>query len=133
MKKIITVLVLTIAFSFTAQAQKKGGKNPVERMLKKMTTDLNLTDAQQKEIEPLLIAQMEDRKQLAENREALKNSGSKPTKEVRNKMKEDRETKETAMNTKMSQILDKEQFEKFQKMAKERKEKAPEKKKKRDN
>ena len=133
MKKIITVLVLTIAFSFTAQAQKKGGKNPVERMLKKMTTDLNLTDAQQKEIEPLLIAQMEDRKQLAENREALKNSGSKPTKEARNKMKEDRETKETAMNTKMSQILDKEQFEKFQKMAKERKEKAPGKKKKRDN
>ncbi|AOW18482.1 hypothetical protein LPB03_13910 [Polaribacter vadi] len=133
MKKIITVLVLTIAFSFTAQAQKKGGKNPVERMLKKMTTDLSLTDAQQKEIEPLLIAQMEDRKQLAENREALKNSGSKPTKEARSKMKEDRETKETAMNTKMSQILDKEQFEKFQKMAKERKEKAPGKKKKRDN
>ena len=133
MKKIITVLVLTIAFSFTTQAQKKGGKNPVERMLKKMTTDLSLTDAQQKEIEPLLIAQMEDRKQLAENREALKNSGSKPTKEARNKMKEDRETKETAMNTKMSQILDKEQFEKFQKMAKERKEKAPGKKKKRDN
>ena len=133
MKKIITVLVLTIAFSFTSQAQKKGGKNPVDRILKKMTTDLNLSDAQQKEIEPLLIAQMDDRKQLAENREAIKNSGIKPTKEARSKMREENETKEAAMNTKMSQILDKEQFEKFQKMAKERKEKAPGKKKKRDN
>ena len=133
MKKIITVLVLTITFSFTSQAQKKGGKNPVDRILKKMTTDLNLSDAQQKEIEPLLIAQMDDRKQLAENREAIKNSGIKPTKEARSKMREENETKEAAMNTKMSQILDKEQFEKFQKMAKERKEKAPGKKKKRDN
>jgi hypothetical protein len=133
MKKIITVLVLTIAFSFTTQAQKKGSKNPVERMLKKMTTDLSLSDAQQKEIEPLLIAQMEDRKQLKENREALKNSGSKPTKEARKKMKEDREAKEAAMNIKMSQILDKEQFEKFQEIAKERKENAPGKNKKRNN
>jgi biopolymer transport protein ExbB/TolQ len=133
MKKIITVLVLTIAFSFTTQAQKKGGKNPVDRMLKKMTTDLSLSNAQQKEIEPLLIAQMEDRKELAKNRKAMMDSGEKPSKEARNKMREERETKEAAMNTKMSQILDKEQFEKYQKMAKEIKENAPGKKMKRDN
>ena len=132
MKKIITVLVLTIAFSFTSQAQKKGGKNPVERMLKKMTTDLSLSDAQQKEIEPLLIAQMEESKQVKENREAIKNSGIKPTKEAREKMKEERETKEAAMNTKMSQILDKEQFTKFKMMEKEKKENVKGKKMKKD-
>jgi len=132
MKKIITVLVLTIAFSFSTQAQKKGGKNPVEKMLKKMTTDLSLSDKQQKEIEPLLFAQIEDRKQMAENRKALKNSGSKPTKEARIKMREERKTKEAEMNEKMAQILDKEQFEKFRKMANERKENASGKNKKRN-
>lgn len=133
MKKIITVLVLTIAFSFTTIAQKKGGKNPVERMLAKMTTDLSLTAAQQEEIKPLLIAQMEDRKKMKEQREASKDSESKPTKEERNKLKEEREAKEAAMNSKMATILDKAQFEKFQKMAQERKENAKRKKMKKDN
>tara|TARA_R110002072_G_C7876146_1_gene527624 strand:- start:643 stop:1044 length:402 start_codon:yes stop_codon:yes gene_type:complete len=133
MKKIITVLILTLAFSITTQAQKKGDKNPVDKMLKKMTTDLSLTESQQKEIKPLLIAQMEDRKMMKQKREELQNSGEKPTKAERTKMKEERETKEAAMNTKMSQILDKEQFEKFQQMAAERKENAPGKKNKKDN
>ena len=133
MKKIITVLILTLAFSITTQAQKKGGKNPVDKMLKKMTTDLSLTESQQKEIKPFLIAQMEDRKMMKQKREELQNSGEKPTKAERTKMKEERETKEAAMNTKMSQILDKEQFEKFQQMVAERKENAQGKKKKKDN
>lgn len=133
MKKIITVLVLTIAFSFTTAAQKKGGKNQVERMLEKMTTDLSLTAAQQEEIKPLLIAQMKDRKKMNEQREVLKNSESKPTKEERNKLKEEREAKETAMNSKMATILDKAQFEKFKLMAEERKENAKRKKMKKDN
>jgi len=133
MKKIITVLALTIAFSFTATAQKKGGKNPVDKMLTKMTADLSLTAAQQEEIKPLLVAQMEDRKMMREQRQASQNADAKPTKQEHQKMREEREAKETAMNTKMATILDEAQFEKFKLMAKERKENGKEKKMKRDN
>lgn len=129
MKKIVTILVLVFAFTLTTQAQKKGGKNKAEKILKKMTADLDLTDEQQTAIKPLLISQIADRKVMNEKRKAMKASGEKPSKEDRKKMRGERVAKETAMSSKMSQILNKDQFEKFEMMAKERKEKAKQKKK----
>lgn len=124
MKNIVTMLVLVFAFTLTTQAQKKGGKPSVDKMLKKMTKDLNLTDAQQSKIKPLLVAQIADRKALNEKRKAMKDAGKKPSKQERMQMRKDRVAAETAMNTKMASILDKEQFAKFEALAKERKEKA---------
>ena len=72
-------------------------------MLKKMTKDLSLTDAQQNEIKPFLEAQIAQRNEM----KAMKNSGEKQSKEMRKKMKADREANETAMNSKMEAILDK--------------------------
>ena len=130
MKKIISILVLVIAFTFTAQAQKKGGKPKAEKMLKKLTADLNLTQDQQNKIKPLLVAQIADRKLMSENRKAMKASGEKPSKKERKKMRAEREAKETAMNSEMANILNKEQFAKFELMAKEKKDKAKKKKRK---
>ncbi|PQJ71905.1 Spy/CpxP family protein refolding chaperone [Polaribacter butkevichii] len=130
MKKIVTILVVIFAFTFTAQAQKKGGAPSAEKMLKRMTKDLSLTEAQQSEIKPLLTAQLADRKAAMEKRKAIKESGQKPSKEERQLDRKDRIAKETTFNTEMAKILNKEQLEKFEALAKERKENAKNKGKK---
>ena len=64
MKKIISILVLVFAVTFTTQAQKKrgergenGSKLTIEQhttlAVKKMTLALDLSDKQQKQIKPL--------------------------------------------------------------------------------
>ena len=121
MKNIVTILVLVIAFTFTTQAQQRGGKASTEKMLKKMTTDLTLTTEQQNEIKPLLEEQMAERKAAMEKRKAIQDSGEKPSKEERQKLNAERKEKATAFNTKMASILDKEQFAKFEAMANEKK------------
>ncbi|MEO9572203.1 MAG: hypothetical protein ABJH82_00460 [Polaribacter sp.] len=124
MKKIISILVLVIAFTFSAPAQTKGGKASAEKMLKKMTSDLNLTAAQQSKIKPLLVAQIAERKAMNENRKALKEAGERPSKEFRKKQRGERFAKENEMNKKLETILDADQFSKYKLIAKERKEKA---------
>ncbi|QXP64408.1 Spy/CpxP family protein refolding chaperone [Polaribacter sp. HaHaR_3_91] len=133
MKNIVTILVLVIAFTFTAQAQKKGGKPSTEKMLKKMTIDLNLTADQQNEIKPLLEEQMADRQASMEKRKALQDSGEKPSKEERQQLNAERKEKAAAFNTKMESILDKEQFAKFEAMANEKKGNTEKKGKKKKN
>jgi hypothetical protein len=128
MKKIISLFFLIFAFTLTTQAQKKGSKLKVEKMLAKMTADLNLTDKQQSKIKPLLVAQIADKKLLSKRRKDLKDAGVKPSKKENKKMKEERSTKENIMNSKMSKILSKEQFLKFEIILKEQKEKAKKKK-----
>lgn len=130
MKNIITIIVLVFAFTFTAQAQKKGKKPSAEKMLKKMTKDLNLTEDQQSKIKPLLEAQIADRKAMNENRKANKDSGQKPSKEERKQLRKDRMEKETAFNAEMANILDEEQLAIFEANAKEKKEKGKNKGKK---
>lgn len=123
MKKIVTIIVLVFAFTLTASAQKKGGKSSPEKMIKMMTKNLNLTEAQQSKIKPLLAEQMAERKAMSEKRKAMKDSGEKPSKEARKKMRTDRVAKEAAMNKKLAAILNPEQLAKYEAMAKERKDK----------
>ena len=132
MKNIATIMLLVFAFTLNLQAQKKDGKPSADKMLKPMTKQLNLTEAQQNKIKPLLEAQIADRKTLTEKRKAMKEAGERPSKEMRKEMRADRVAKEKAMNTKMASILDKEQFAKYEAMAKEKKEKTKKKGKKKD-
>ncbi|MCI2229136.1 hypothetical protein MC378_08155 [Polaribacter sp. MSW13] len=79
MKKLASILVLVFAFTITTQAQKKRKqKRPqftteqqVDLAVKKMTLDLDLTDAQQRKIRPLINAQIADRKAAMEKRKNL--------------------------------------------------------------
>ncbi|QVY65119.1 Spy/CpxP family protein refolding chaperone [Polaribacter sp. Q13] len=121
MKNIVTILVFVLAFTFTAQAQKKGGKPSAEKMLKKITKDLSLSEDQQSKIKPLLEGQMADRKAAMEKRKATQESGEKPSKEERKQLNADRKEKAATFNTEMASILDKDQFAKFEAMAKEKK------------
>jgi hypothetical protein len=123
MKKLVTILVLVFAFTLTMEAQKKGENNQVDKILSKMTTDLSLTTAQQNNIKPLLEEQIAERKMMANKRKGQENSGEKPSKENRKRMKEDRIVKGASMDAKMASILDATQLEKYNLQKEEMKEK----------
>jgi len=123
MKKLVTILVLVFAFTLTMEAQKKGENNQVDKILSKMTTDLSLTTAQQNNIKPLLEEQIAERKMMANKRKGQENSGEKPSKENRKRMKEDRIVKGASLDAKMASILDATQLEKYNLQKEEMKEK----------
>lgn len=131
MKKIASILVLVFVFTFTTQAQqKRKNKRPnfsieqrTELAVKKMTLALDLSDKQQEEIKPLLMAQAEDRKAAMEKRKALRDEEKKPSADELFAMKNQQLEAKIEFKNKMKDILKAEQFEKFEKMAKNRKQK----------
>ncbi|WP_435414658.1 hypothetical protein [Polaribacter aestuariivivens] len=127
MKKIISIFVILLTVTFSAQAQKQNKKGTpekqVQRTLKKLTADLNLSDVQQNEIKPLLVAQIEDRNEMMMKRKELKDADKKPSKEERKMMRKMRDEKEAAMDKKMKSILTNEQYLKFEEIKKEQKNK----------
>ena len=124
MKKTVSMMLLVLSFNLTTQAQKKSGKLKVQETLKQMTMDLNLTEEQQNKLKPLLIDKMADKELLAKKKKALKASSGKPSKEESRKMKGEKAAKKATRNSKIANILNKEQFEKFEIMAKAKKENA---------
>ncbi|MDB2385440.1 hypothetical protein N9V96_03095 [Polaribacter sp.] len=124
MKKVITVLVFAFICSIATNAQPpKREKMSVDKVLTKMTKDLDLSEAQQNEIKQLLQAQEDEVKASMEERKKLRDSGERPSKEMRQKMRKEREAKEKEMDAKLESILTDDQFEKYQKEKEERKEK----------
>jgi Spy/CpxP family protein refolding chaperone len=112
MKKLIVATLLVVGMStFAQENKKKEGKEPMEKMspaervekgLKRMTKQLNLTEAQQKEMK-ILMAEQEAKRADAD---------FKPSKEDRLAMKE-----------KISKILTPEQNATWDKIQEEKKEK----------
>jgi protein CpxP len=113
MKKLIVATLLVVGMSTFAQVEnkKKEGKEPMEKMspaervekgLKRMTKQLNLTEAQQKEMKIL----------MAEQEAKRADANFKPSKEDRLAMKE-----------KISKILTPEQNATWDKIQEEKKEK----------
>jgi Spy/CpxP family protein refolding chaperone len=113
MKKLILATLLVVGMSTFAQVEnkKKEGKEPMEKMspaervekgLKRMTKQLNLTEAQQKEMKIL----------MAEQEAKRADANFKPSKEDRLAMKE-----------KISKILTPEQNATWDKIQEEKKEK----------
>lgn len=125
MRKIISIIILVLAVTFSAQAQKKGKTisidKKVERALKKLSTDLELSKVQQEQIKPLLAAQMADRNKIAAKRKAFKDANKKPSKEERKMMRMQMKENEEAMHTKLKSILSENQFAAFEKIQEERK------------
>ncbi|WP_439128519.1 hypothetical protein [Polaribacter sp.] len=127
MKKIISIVIVVLAVTFSAQAQKKGNNisidKKVERALKKLSVDLELSKIQQEQIKPLLTAQMIDRSKIAAKRKALKDANTKPSKEDRKMMRKQMKESEKVMITKMKSILSENQFVAFEKLQAQRKSK----------
>lgn len=141
MKKVVSVLVLVLAFTINAQAQKKRHKKgDFEKLtseqkatlsVKKMALALDLSDSQQRQIKPLIKQQIEEKKAAYARIKAAKEAGKKPTADERFKMQNARLDKQLAFQNSMKRILNDEQFEKFKKMKRHMKGKAKKKMKKR--
>ena len=128
MKKIVKIIVLVFVFTLTVQAQKKkgnkGAKLTIEQQttlaVKKMTLALDLSDKQQQQIKPIVMAKMTDRKDFIEKRKASKENNEKPTSDEIFAIKNKQLDHQIVMKNSIKNILNKEQFEKFEKMHKSR-------------
>ncbi|MGG6230308.1 Spy/CpxP family protein refolding chaperone [Tenacibaculum sp. SDUM215027] len=124
MKKLLTILILAVGFTVTTQAQrgdkvkheKLTAEQKTELAVKKMTLQLDLTEAQQRQIKPLIAEQVSERQEMWTKRKAMKESGNKPTADQRYAMKSKMLDKQIAHKTEMKRILNEQQYERYEKM-----------------
>lgn len=132
MKNLASILVFILAFTLTANAQKKDKKQKRERpqftiaqqtdiAIKKMTLALDLSKKQQNQLKPIMASKMEAKKAFMENRKQARQEKKRPTADEIYAMQTKRLDNAIAMKAQMKEILDKEQFAKFEKMQKKRK------------
>jgi Spy/CpxP family protein refolding chaperone len=143
MKKLLIVAFLAVGLTAFAQEKRTDGKRagmekltPEQRnqlMLKKMTLDLGLNDAQQKEVSKIITEQSAKREAAMAERKANKEKGIKPTAEEHFAMKNKMLDEQIAMQDKMKKILTPDQFKKWEELKAERKEKMQERREKRDD
>lgn len=133
MKKLWIVAFVFIGLQVTAQESETSRKNrpdfTAEEManleLKKLTLALDLTNAQQNKIAPLLLESAKDRKEKRAQFEANKEKNERPNKETHLKMLNERLDKQIAMKRKMRDILTDAQYERFEKIHQRRKDAKP--------
>lgn len=122
MKKLTSVFLLILAFTLTANSQPKREKNSKENLepeqaailaIKKMTLHLDLSEAQQNKIKPLIKAQMESRSERMKNMREKREKNRKLTKDERFKLANTTLDEQIDFQKKMKSILNPEQFEKF--------------------
>mgnify|MGYP000610311668 CR=1 FL=1 len=124
MKKLLTILILAVGFTVTSQAQ-RGDKAKHEKLtveqktelaVKKMTLQLDLTEAQQRQVKPLIAEQVAKRQEMWAKRKAMKKSGNKLTADQKYAMKSKMLDKQITYKTKMKHILNEQQYERYEKM-----------------
>lgn len=134
MKQIAVVLVMLISVGMTAQRHdghrmRKGPKMDmtVEEMAtlqtKRMTLALDLTEAQQNKVYEIHLENAKFRKEKWDEIKALKDSGEweKPTSEERFEMENARLDRQIAMQEKMRDVLDDEQYKTWKKFSNRKK------------
>lgn len=138
MKKLFLIALALITIQVSAQERrghhKQDKKERAERMseytpeevaelqTKQMTLQLDLTEAQQKQIMALNVENAKFRKAFMEERKKAKENddAKEPTKEERLKMKNDMLDKKIAVKKQMKEILNAEQYKKWEAMAEEK-------------
>lgn len=138
MKKLVLIALALITLQATAQErkdrQKMDKKERAERMskytpeeiaeiqTKQMTLQLDLSEAQQKQIMAINVENAKSRKAMMEKRKEAMDNGERkePTKEERLQMKNAMLDRQIAIKKQMKDILNKEQYEKWEAMAKEK-------------
>lgn len=129
MKKVILLGLLMIGFIGLAQNEKGGQRHrgniedlSPEQMAtlqtKKMTLTLDLSEAQQKQLQKINLQHANKRMERMKEMKAKEESGerSKPTSEERYTMQAARLDQQIAHKAELKQVLSKEQFEKWEKM-----------------
>lgn len=133
MKKLALIVLLVVGLATYAQEGKKQERQGAERerlspeqrnqlQLKKMTLDLNLNEAQQKEIAKILEEQSTKRQAEMAAFKENKDKGVKLTAEERFAMKNKKLDEAIAMKAKVQKVLTPEQFKKWEDMKKENRE-----------
>lgn len=125
MKKLLTVLVLAVGFTVTTHAQKANNnkrqqltvEQQTDLAVKKMTLKLDLNEAQQSQIKPLIAEKIAERKKMSAKRKAMKDSKNKPTADERYEMESKMLDKQIAFKKEMKHILNEDQYKRFEKMA----------------
>lgn len=129
MKKVILLGLLMIGFMGLAQNERGENRHRAnledlspEQMAtlqtKRMTLDLDLNEAQQKQLQKINLDQATSREKKMKEMKAKKERGemSKPTSEERYAMQTAKLDKQIAHKAQMKQLLSKEQYEKWEKM-----------------
>lgn len=121
MKNSVLAAMAIVVFTFSGMAQErepKGEKMSVEQRnqlhLKKMTMDLDLTSAQQKEIAPIIAEQSSKREAKMAEMKANKEAKKQLTADEKFEMKSKMLDQQIEHKAKMKKILNKEQFEKWE-------------------
>jgi len=128
MKNLALILVLVFAFTLTTIAQKKRDhqrwqltvEQQTELTLKKMTLILDLTEKQQLQVKPLLLAKILEKKAFNTKIKKAKEEKERPTSDAIYPMKIELLEQQIAIKKSMKEILNTTQFEKFEKMHKKR-------------
>ncbi|QCW98853.1 hypothetical protein FGM00_01480 [Aggregatimonas sangjinii] len=126
MKKVLIIAMAFISLHTVAQEREKGERSEYtpEQMAtlhtKRMTLALDLSAAQQEQVQNLNLSQAEMRKTQMEARKARKTSeeGAKPTADERYAMQTERLDQQIALKAEMKKILSDEQYARWEKMAK---------------
>jgi len=121
MKKVLAVVMVLVGMSTFAQkpageGEKFTTEQRVNLRLKKLTLALDLTDAQARQLKPIVQEQAEKRKAKQEMRKAMQASGKKPSTDVRYEMQMARLDEQIALNKKVKSILNEQQYEQWKKM-----------------
>jgi len=128
MKKAILAMVLLIGVFAMAQREGKSNRGEMKDLTpeqmatlqtKKMTLALDLSEAQQKQIQALNFENAKTRKAKMEERKVKKEAdeAKKPTAEERYAMQNARLDARIAQKAKLKEILSQEQYDKWEKMA----------------
>ena len=139
MKKVFLAALLVVSLTTFAQEERKPGSKraEMEKMtpeqrselrLKRMSTILNLTEKQQKEIAPILEEQQQKREKALADFKAMKEKGAKPSAEERAERAKQRDDDQKAMTEKLQKILTPEQMKKWEEKKEQNKERMMEKK-----
>lgn len=131
MKKVIVLVVLLVGFTTMAQDRTGGKRNSIKDMTpeqmatlqtKRMTLDLDLTQAQQTKIQALNLENAKKRKAKMEARKTQRESGEakKLSNDERFAMKQERLDAAIAHKAELKKILNDEQFAKWEMHRKKR-------------
>lgn len=123
MKRLIVafvILVSTLSFAQPGGREKLTPEQNVEKKLKEMTNDLNLSEKQQIQIKSILVEQSKKREAMKAEMKSSREKGVKPSDEEKAEMKKKIIDEQLEMKTKMKSILNEDQLKKMKEIRKEK-------------
>ena len=130
-KKLFVLALLIVGTTIIAQERnRKHQGNKMEQftpeqqnqlMLKKMTLELDLTEAQQKEMTAFISGKMAKKEAHKAEMKAMKEKGEKPTADQKYEMKNKMLDEQIVMKSRVQKILTPAQYEKWEKMKQNKK------------